>query len=90
MGCCIAELRNKDVVCKSNGAKLGNVDDVEIDVSNGRLVALIIYGRSKMLGLFGKCDDIIIPWCDIDVIGSDTILVNYCCPSAPKSRDFRY
>lgn len=80
MSCCIAELRNKEVICKNNGARLGNVDDVEIDIRDGRLVSIVIYGRNKMMGIFGKCEDITIPWCDIDVIGDDTILVNCTCP----------
>ncbi len=80
MSCCIAELRNKEVICKSNGARLGNVDDVEIDIANGKLVAIIIYGKSRMMGFWGKCEDLVIPWCDIDVIGEDTILVNCTCP----------
>lgn len=81
MGCCIAELRNKEVICKINGTRMGNVDDVEIDIASGRLEAIVIYGKGKVLGLWGKCEDIIIPWCDIDIIGEDTILVNYCLPS---------
>lgn len=80
MSCCIAELRNKEVICKSNGARLGNVDDVEIDIANGKLVSIVIYGKSRMMGFFGKCEDIVIPWCDIDIIGEDTILVNCNCP----------
>ena len=86
MSCCIAELRNKEVICKSNGMKLGNVDDVEIDIANGKLVSIIIYGRSRMMGFFGKCDDIVIPWSDIDIIGEDTILVNCCCPVETRNR----
>lgn len=87
MSCCIAELRNKEVICKSNGARLGNVDDVEIDVQSGRLNAIVIYGRSKMIGFLGKCEDIVIPWCDIDIIGEDTILVSCDCPApAQKPR----
>lgn len=80
MSCCIAELRNKEVICKSNGARLGNVDDVEIDIANGKLVSIVIYGKSRMMGFLGKCEDIVIPWCDIDIIGEDTILVNCNCP----------
>jgi YlmC/YmxH family sporulation protein len=83
MSCCIAELRNKEVICKSNGARLGNVDDVEIDIKDGRLVSIIIYGKGRMMGFWGKCEDITIPWCDIDVIGEDTILVNCTCPQNP-------
>ncbi len=92
MSCCIAELRNKEVICKSNGARLGNVDDVEIDICNGKLVSIIIYGKTKVMGFFGKCDDIVIPWCDIEVIGEDAILVNFTCPcpSPPPPRGNRW
>lgn len=83
MSCCIADLRNKEVICKSNGVRLGHVDDVEIDVCNGKLVSLILFGRNRGMGFFSRCDDIVIPWCDIDVIGEDTILVNFCCPPPP-------
>ena len=80
MGCCIAELRNKDVICKSDGCRLGNVDDVEIDTCSGKLVCLVIYSRNK---LFGKGSDTRIPWDKVSVIGEDTILVDYCVPYAP-------
>lgn len=80
MGCCIQELRNKDVICSSNGCRLGNVDDVEIDVTNGRLVCIIIFEKGH---IFSKGCDIKIPWESIKVIGDDTILVDYCRPSSP-------
>ena len=89
MGCCIAELRNKEVICKNNGVRIGNVDDVEIDVTNGKLESIIIYGRGKIMGVLGKYDDIIIPWCDIDVIGEDTILVKCNIPAPPPRKPFR-
>ena len=69
MGCSIAELRNKEVICKLNGTRIGNVDDVELDINNGRLVSIIIYGKGKIMGVFGKSEDIVIPWSDIDVKG---------------------
>lgn len=86
MGCCIAELRNKEVICKLNGARVGNVDDVEIDIGNGRIEAIVIYGKNKMMGIFGKCDDIVIPWCDVDIIGEDTILINTDIKISPPMR----
>ena len=48
MGCCIQELRNKDVICASNGCRLGNVDDVEIDVTSGKLVCIVIFEKGHM------------------------------------------
>lgn len=84
MNCCITDLREKEVINLSDGCRLGNVCDVEIDTCSGHLVALIIWGRSKFFGLFGKCDDIKICWKDIKVIGDDTILVEFNCPAEFK------
>ena len=86
MSCSIAELRNKEVICKLNGTRIGNVDDVELDVNSGRLVSIIIYGKNRIMGMFGKADDFVIPWEDIDVIGEDTILVKCECPTPKKGR----
>lgn len=84
MRCSITELRNKEVICKLNGTRIGNVDDVELDTDSGRLVSIIIYGRGKVMGIFGKSEDFVIPWDSIDVIGEDTILVNCECPQPKK------
>ena len=86
MTCSIAELRNKEVICKLNGTRIGNVDDVELDVNSGQLVSIVIYGKGKVMGLFGKSEDFIIPWDDIDVIGEDTILVKCECPVTKNGR----
>ncbi len=75
MLCRIDELKNKQVVSVKNGAVLGRIDDVEIDTETGTLNAVIIFGKNHILGLFGRENDIIIPWKDIEVIGSETVLV---------------
>lgn len=79
MNCRIVDMRNKDVINIKDGTRLGYVSDVEVDTADARLVAIVIYGRPKLFGLFGREDDCIIDWCDIEVIGEDTILVN-CNP----------
>lgn len=71
----IADLRNKQVVCVKNGCVLGYISDIEIDTSTGRLESIIIFGRMRFLGLFGRDEDIIIPWSEISVIGRETLLV---------------
>ena len=58
-----------------NGNILGYVGDIELDTSNGRLSAIVIFGKSKGLGIFGREDDVIIPWENITIIGDETILV---------------
>lgn len=46
-------------------------------MENARLTALVVYGRPRLFGLLGREEDIVIRWPDIQVIGEDTILVNY-------------
>ena len=77
MNCRMTEFRYKDVVNLRDGLRLGYVSDVEIDLQTARLASIVIYGKARFFGIFGKKEDIIIPWEDIDVIGEDTILVNY-------------
>ena len=75
MLCRIDELKNKQVVCVKNGCVLGFVSDIEMDTLNGKLTAIIIFGRWRVFGLLGKEEDLVIPWEDISVIGAETILV---------------
>lgn len=72
----ISEFQLKDVVNVSDGKKLGNVGDIDIDLTTGKIQAVII-GGSRVLGFFGKDDEIVIPWKNIVKIGSDVILVRY-------------
>ena len=87
--CCLEDLSRKDVINIQDGCRLGYVCDVEIDISDGRLISLIIYGKSKFFGLFGREEDMVIPWNDIDKIGEDIILVNCELPSRPPVRPKR-
>ena len=90
MSCRIMDLRNKEVICRSNGVRLGCVDDVEIDVKTAQMISIIIFGRLKFFGILGRCDDIIIRWNNIVLIGEDTILVDYKCDAPKKKRRFRF
>lgn len=76
------ELRNKQVVCVHTGEVLGYIGDIEFNTESGKMESLVIYGKTRTFGLFGKSQDIVIPWADIEVIGSQTVLVknktNYC------------
>ncbi len=80
LNCCIADLCKKEVINLKDGTRLGNVCDVEIDTCKGCLVSIVIYGKNKLFGLSGRCDDIKIEWCNIKVIGDDTVLVDIDCP----------
>ena len=71
----IAELKDRQVVSVSDGTVLGMVGDIELDTESGRLTAIVIYGKQKAFGILGREDDLVIPWSEIEVIGSETILV---------------
>lgn len=88
MSCRIAELRHKEVINQSDGMRLGFVDDVEIDTHNACLVSIVIYGKPKLFGLLGRCEDIVVPWANIHLIGEDTILVS--CNSRRKDKKRRF
>ncbi|WP_026581489.1 YlmC/YmxH family sporulation protein [Bacillus sp. J33] len=73
----ISEFQVKDVVNVADGRKLGNIGDIDININTGKIEAVIIGGAGKVLGFFGKDEDIIIPWKNILKIGEDVILVRY-------------
>ena len=86
MLCRIDDLRNKQVVCVKDGCVLGFISDVEMDTLNGNLTSVIIFGKLRFFGLFGREDDIVIPSDDIKVIGSETVLVNTEAPPYLKQK----
>ena len=64
---------------------MGYADDIEFDTCTAKICKLIIYGRNRFFGLFGREDDYVICWSDIEIIGEDTILVSCDFPNAQKS-----
>ena len=75
MKCRIADLRCKEVINICNGHRMGFVDDVFLNVTDGKIVALAVPGPCRILGLFGREDDYVIGWERIKRIGDDIILV---------------
>ncbi len=75
MVCSINELKTKEVINVTDGARLGFVSDVEIDLSTGRIIAIVLPGAYKMMGFLGREEDIIIKWDNIKKIGDDIIII---------------
>lgn len=73
----ISEFQIKDVVNVSDGKRLGNIGDIEINLSTGKIEAVVISGNGRVLGFFNREHDVIIPWKNIIKIGQDVILVRY-------------
>lgn len=70
------DLRNKEVIDLGDGKRLGFVCDIEIDIANGRIAAIVVPGPKGFGGIFGKGEDCIIPWGNIKRIGDDIIIVD--------------
>ncbi|WP_147531961.1 YlmC/YmxH family sporulation protein [Bacillus marasmi] len=73
----ISDFQIKDVVNVFDGKRLGNIGDIDINLNTGKIDAVVIGGTGKVLGIFGKDDQIVIPWKNIIKIGEDVILVRY-------------
>lgn len=69
------DFKLKEVINVLDGKRLGTIMDIEIDVDNGKLTAIVVPGSGRFLGMFGRSDDIVIPWDKINKIGLDVILV---------------
>lgn len=71
----ISELRNREVINIVDGRKLGTICDLDIDLENGRIAAIVVPGGGRLYSLFGGGRDYVISWENIVKIGVDAILV---------------
>ncbi len=71
----VSELKCREVINICDGCRVGFVSDVEFDCTGGNVIALVVPGKLKFFGLFGREDDFVIPWGCIRRIGNDIILV---------------
>lgn len=77
MGCkrTFSELRSLEVINVCDGARLGCVCDLEIDMVTGAVLAIVVPGESKLWGLLRNREGTVIPYCAIKKFGEDVILV---------------
>ena len=71
-----SDLKCKEVINVSDGGRLGCVTDLELDLCTGAILSIIVPGERSMLGLLKVRDGIVIPFCRIQKIGEDVILVD--------------
>ena len=70
------QLQCKEVICIADGRRLGFVSDVQVEMPEGTVCAILVPGPGKVLGLCGHRDTYCIPWSCIRKIGPDIILVD--------------
>lgn len=71
----ISDFQAKDVINIVDGKKLGHVADLELDLRQGRIDAIVVPIGGRVLGIFGGGEDVVIPWRSIVKIGTDVVLV---------------
>ena len=79
------DLRCKEVINICDGCRLGYVGDVECELPEGKMVALIVPGPFRFFGFFGRGEEYYIPWDCIKQVGDDIILVEKTFPH-PEQR----
>ena len=70
------ELRCKEVICVCDGRRLGFISDARVELPEGTVTAIIVPGPCRFMGLWGRRDDYVIPWCCVKRIGPDIVLVD--------------
>jgi YlmC/YmxH family sporulation protein len=73
----ISDLRDREIININDGRRLGPIRDIELDLEKGKIQALVLpgYDGGKILNIFGKNEELVIPWENIRRIGVDAILV---------------
>ena len=86
------DLQCREVICIGSGQRLGFVTDVQIDIPEGNICAIVVPGPCRFFGVVGRRDDYIIPWNCIKKIGPDIVLVDAkpeeCRVRRPKRQKF--
>ena len=76
MGIKFTELQCREVICVSNGQRLGFVSDAIIELPEGKICALVVPGPCRYLGIAGRSEDYVIPMGSVCKIGPDIVLVD--------------
>lgn len=75
----VSDLRTREVINIADGRRLGPIKDIDVNLEEGRINAIILPGHGgggRFMGLLGREEEIIVPWNKIKRIGIDVILVD--------------
>lgn len=81
--CNSEDFRDKEVI-SNDGRRLGFICEIEFDVCDGRITAIIVRAEGGLLGV-KRGEEILIPWDKIIKIGEDIILVE-CIELPPPEK----
>jgi len=70
------DLNCKEVICVSDGRRLGFISDVLVELPEGNICTIVVPGPCKFCGVLGRQCDYHIPWQCIRKVGPDIVLVD--------------
>ena len=74
----VSDLRDLEIININDGRRIGPIKDIELDLEEGKIQALVMPGHTagRIVGIFGRNDDLVVPWEKIKRIGVDVLLVD--------------
>ncbi len=86
MGISFSQLQCREVICLTNGQRLGLIQDIRIDSGSGQVLALVVPGPGKLFGMLGSREEYIIPWEAVKCIGPDIVFIERVPQPCRRSR----
>ncbi len=71
----ISDIMDKEVINIKNGKKMGYINDIDLDINEGRVKSFNILGDTRNFFSRGIDEEIVL-FSDILKVGCDTIIVN--------------
>ena len=56
-----SDLQCREVICLSDGQRLGFITDVQIEIPDGKVCAIVVPGPCRLFGVAGRSDDYCVP-----------------------------
>lgn len=74
----LSELVGKEMINLHDGTKLGTLGEADLifDGETGAIEAIILPGRSGLMGFFGDRQQIVVPWSCVRKIGGELVIVD--------------
>ena len=71
----ISDIMEKEVINIKNGKKMGYINDIDLDINEGKVISFSILGDTRNFFSRG-IDEEVVFFSDILKVGCDTIIVN--------------
>lgn len=72
----ISDLQERQIVNIADGKCLGNIKDIELNLTRGVIQALVLPGQGGLKGILQNQGELRIPWQKVVRIGVDVVLID--------------